>query len=277
MHASTGFLLAGSNARSAGLVAIAALAASMHAAAQGQSDSDLATKLSNPVASLISVPLQFNWDHEFGAERTGHKLALNVQPVIPSRLSADWTLISRIIMPIVDQRIPFLGDGSQRGVGDITGEFFFVPTALNQHGTVFGFGPAVLVPTHADFISADRWAFGPTAVIARQASGWTYGMLVNHLWSIGGSSSPDISSTFLQPFVSYTTKDAWTFGVNLESSYDWEASHWTVPINATVSKLTRIGKQPISLGVSARYYADSATNGPHGWGARLTVTLLFPE
>ncbi|HEY1436714.1 MAG TPA: hypothetical protein VGG82_04350 [Casimicrobiaceae bacterium] len=50
-----------------------------------------------------------------------------------------------------------------------------------------------------------------------------------------------------------------------------------MPIDATVSKLTRIGKQPISLGVGARYYAESPTTGPHGWGARLIATLLFPE
>jgi hypothetical protein len=261
----------------AALLGGAALATAAPVHAQGQSDADLATKLSNPVASLISVPLQFNWDHEFGPERNGQKFALNIQPVIPSPLNAEWTLISRVIVPIVDQHIPFLGDGSQSGVGDITGEFFFVPNALNVHGTIFGFGPAVLVPTHVDFISADKWALGPTVVIAKQESGWTYGLLANHLWSVAGNGAQDISNTFLQPFVSYTTKDAWTFGLNTESTYDWKASQWTVPINATVQKLTRIGKQPVSFGVGARYYADSATNGPHGWGARLIVTFLFPE
>ena len=85
-----------------------------------------------------------------------------------------------------------------------------MPATLNQHGTIFGFGPAVLVPKHTDFISGKRWALGPTAVIAKQESDWTYGMLVNHLWSVGSSTSPNISSTFLQPLVSYTTKEAWT-------------------------------------------------------------------
>ena len=87
----------------------------------------------------------------------------------------------------------------------------------------------------------------------------------------------DISSTFLQPFLSYTTKDAWTFGLNAESTYDWGRSQWTVPINLTASKLTRIGTQALSLGAGVRYYAESPSTGPHGWGARLIVTLLFPE
>jgi hypothetical protein len=259
------------------LVGAALVAFATRSHGQAQSDADLASQLSNPVASLISVPFQFNWDHEFGPDRSGHRTTLNIQPVVPSKINADWNLISRVIVPIVDQHIPFLGDGSQTGLGDITGEFFFSPAKPTANGVIWGVGPAFLAPLHTDFISGNRWALGPTAVVLKQASGWTYGALVNHLWSVGGSSAPDISSTFLQPFVAYTTKDAWTYTLNTESSYDWENSQWTVPINVLVSKLTRIGKQPVSFAVGARYYADSPASGPHGWGARFVVTLLFPE
>jgi hypothetical protein len=249
------------------------------APARGQEpsgDPELAQKLNNPVASLISVPFQFNWDHEFGEERNGRKFQLNLQPVVPTPVSSDWTLISRVILPLVDQHIPFLGDGSQSGAGDITGEFFFTPSKPQPGGPIWGVGPAILIPTGTHFISGEKWALGPTAVILKQESGWTYGALANHLWSAGGSGS-DISSTFIQPFVSYTTKDAWTYGLNTESTYDWKGSQWTVPINATVSKLTRIGKQPVSLGAGVRYWADSPASGPHGWGFRLIVTFLFPK
>jgi len=240
-------------------------------------EAELAQKLSNPVSTMISVPFQFNWDHEFGPDRDGHKFYLNIQPVVPLRLSTEWNLISRVIVPIVDQHIPFIGDGSQSGIGDITGEFFFSPTKPGPGGIIWGIGPAILIPTHTDFISADKWALGPTAVVLKQESGWTYGALVNHLWSFSGSGSQSINNTFLQPFVAYTTKDAWTFNLDSESTYNWQAHQWTVPFNATVSKLFRIGKQPVSMGAAARYYADSPSGGPHGWGARLVVTFLFPE
>ena len=112
----------------------------------------------------------------------------------------------------------------------------------------------------------------------RSDNGWTIGALASQVWSFAGKQDrEDVSSTFLQPFVAYTTKDAWTFNLDSESTYDWTAHQWTVPFNATVSKLFRIGKQPISMGVAARYYADSPSSGPHGWGARFVVTLLFPE
>jgi hypothetical protein len=256
------------------------IAASACTCARAQAPDDaevLATKLSNPIASLISVPLQFNWDHEFGPDRNGHKFYLNFQPVVPIKLNADWTLISRTIVPVVDQHIPFIGDGSQSGIGDITQSFFFSPTKPGPGGIIWGVGPVIVIPTRTDFISGDQWALGPTGVVLKQTSGWTYGALANHVWSVEGGNSHDISNTFLQPFLSYTTKDAWTFGLNAESSYDWKQSQWTVPISATVSKLTRISKQPVSLGIGARYYAESPATGPHGWGARLIVTLLFPE
>jgi hypothetical protein len=259
------------------LLIAAGLAAWTTTGTAQQSDADLANKLNNPVADLISVPLQFNWDHEYGPERSGHKFQLNVQPVIPLQVSSDWNLIARVIVPVVDQRIPFLGDGSQSGVGDITGEFFFSPRTPGPGGLIWGVGPAFIIPTGTDFISADKWALGPTAVVLKQESGWTYGALVNHLWSVGGSGAQDISSTFVQPFLSYTTKDAWTFTANTETTYDWKNSQWSVPINLVVSKLTRIGTQAISLGVGARYWADSPETGPHGWGARFIVTLLFPK
>src|SRR6266550_5934189 len=108
-----------------------------------QSEEELAEKLNNPVASLISMPFQFNWDREFGPERDGHKFTLNVQPVVPAKLGSDWTLISRVIMPLVDQHISFLGDGSQSGIGDITGEFFFVPSKPGPGGVLWGVGPAI--------------------------------------------------------------------------------------------------------------------------------------
>jgi hypothetical protein len=259
--------------------ALLSLAAAMPwlAWAEGEgSDAELATKLNNPVASLISVPLQSNWDHDFGQARDGWKYTLNVQPVVPSKLNGDWTLISRVIVPLVDQHIPGVGDGSQQGVGDITGEFFFVPSGAQPGGITWGIGPAVIAPTYASSISAGKWALGPTAVILKQESGMTYGALAVHSWSVAGSGPQNISSTFFQPFFSYTNAQAWTVGLNAESTYDWKASQWTVPFNATVSKLTRVGKQPVSVGAGVRWYADSPVAGPHGIGYRLVVTFLFP-
>jgi hypothetical protein len=102
--------------------------------------------------------------------------------------------------------------------------------------------------------------------------------MVNHIWSFAGNSDrADISSTFLQPFLAYATPTAWTFSINTESSYDWKNAQWSVPVNATVSKVTKFGSQLVSLGAGVRYWADSPESGPHDVGFRLIVTLLFPK
>jgi len=244
-----------------------------------ESASDLAKKLSNPVAALISVPMQLNYDEKFGTTEAGSKWLLNVQPVVPITLNEEWNLISRTILPIVSQDDIPPGSGTKSGIGDIVQSVFFSPKAPTAGGWIWGAGPVLLLPTGSDDkLSARKWGAGPTAVLLKQDSGWTYGALANHIWSFAGEDNrPDISATFLQPFLSFTTPTAWTYGVNTESTYDWKSKQWTVPINLTVSKVTKMGDQLISVGGGLRYWADGPDGGPHGWGARLVFTLLFPK
>ena len=102
-------------------------------------------------------------------------------------------------------------------------------------------------------------------------------MLANHIWSFAGDDSrADVNSTFLQPFLSYTTPDAWTFTLNTETTYNWTAETWSVPLNFTVAKLLKFGDQPVQLQAGLRYWAESPASGPDGLGGRLGMTFLFP-
>ncbi len=118
---------------------------------------------------------------------------------------------------------------------------------------------------------------GLTGVVPNQDNAWTYGALANHIWGI----SPDegdkaISATFIRPFVSYTTSDAWTFALNIDSTYGWNSEQWSVPINVTVSKPVTLGRQPISIGGGLRYGADGPYGGPEGLACRLSFAFRFP-
>jgi hypothetical protein len=240
------------------------------------SDADLANKLNNPVADLISVPFQFNYDTGFGP-RNGDKYTLNIQPVIPFSISDDWNLITRTIMPVIAQEALSDTINGQDGLGDITQSFFFSPKQPID-GWIIGVGPAFLWPTATSHeLGSGKWGVGPTAVFLRQDQGWTYGALVNHIWSYAGQSDRDeVNATFLQPFVAYTFPTATTLTLNTESTYDWTHKDWTVPINLVVSQVVRFGKLPVSFGLGGRYYADSPSGGPE-WGLRFVVTLLFPR
>jgi hypothetical protein len=204
---------------------------------------------------------------------------MNVQPVVPITLNEDWNVISRTILPIVSQSDVFPGAGSQSGIGDIVQSVFFSPKEPTAGGWIWGAGPVLLMPTGSDdLLTTDKWAAGPTAVLLRQQGPWTYGGLANHLWSFAGSDDrTDVDATFLQPFASYTTPTAWSFTLNTESTYDWEAEQWSVPVNVIVTKVTKVGGQLISVGGGLRYWADSPDSGPEGLGYRLVFTLLFPR
>ena len=143
----------------------------------------------------------------------------------------------------------------------------------------WGVGPVFLLPTASDdLLGGEKWGAGPTCLVLKQAGPWTYGVLANHIWSFAGTDSrKDISSTFVQPFLSYTTPTAWTYGVNSESTYDWKGDDLSLPVNFTLGKLVRFGKQPVSFTGGLRYWVDSAKNGPDDVGLRFVVTLLFPK
>ena len=245
-------------------------------AQQADQSAELAKKLQNPVANLISVPLQSNWDFGIGSANA-IKYTLNVQPVIPIELNPEWNLIIRTIVPFIHAESAVAGGDDAGGMGDIVQSFFLSPDAPTSGGWIWGAGPVFLWPTATDSaLGAGKWGAGPTALLLRQDSGWTYGLLANHIWSYAGWRHQDVSATFLQPLVTYTTKTYTTFGLNTESTYDWENRQWTVPINLTVAKLLKIGGQPIQFTLGARVYADRPDGGPD-WGLRFAVTFLFPK
>jgi hypothetical protein len=247
--------------------------------ASGSSTADLAKKLANPVSSLISVPFQLNYDGNIGPADDGERVTLNIQPVVPVSLNDEWRMISRTILPVIHQKDIFPGAGSQTGIGDITQSLFFSPQEPGASGVIWGAGPVLLVPTASDdLLGTGKWGAGPTMILLKQSGHVTYGALANHIWSFGGDGDrADVSSTFLQPFVSLTTPDAMTYGLNIEATYDWESDEAGIPLNASVSKVMMLGRQHASLGFSLRYWLDSIPTGPEGLGARLTFTLVFPR
>jgi hypothetical protein len=164
-------------------------------------------------------------------------------------------------MPLIYAQSPTTGGSDHSGLGDITQSFFLSPKAP-VGGWILGAGPVALWPTATDSaLGAGKWGAGPTIVALQQQHGFTYGILANQIWSYAGWGSQNVNATFLQPFVSFTTKKFTTFAVNTESTYDWQGEQWTVPVNFMVQQLVKIGGHPVAFQVGYRYYADKPNGG----------------
>jgi len=237
---------------------------------------ELAKKLNNPVAALISVPIQNNWDFGIGPANA-MKYTANIQPVVPVSISDDWNLIIRTILPVIYAESPVPGGSAHSGLGDTIQSFFLSPKEP-VGGWILGAGPVGYYPTATESqLGAGKWGAGPTIVALQQSHGFTYGVLANQIWSFAGQDNrQNINSTFLQPFVSFTTKSFTTFSLNTESTYDWQSEQWTVPLNVAIQQLVKIGNQPVAFQFGYRYYAQRPANGPD-WGLRFTITFLFPK
>ncbi len=238
---------------------------------------ELAKKLSNPVASLISVPFQNNTDVGIG-QYNGSKNTLNIQPVVPVSLSPKLNLIARVILPVISQR-DIYGEGSeQSGLSDAVASAFFSP-AEAKNGLVWGAGPVFLVPVATnDLLGTEKFGVGPTGLVLKQAHGWTIGALVNQIWSVAGDEDrSDVNQMFLQPFVVYNWKSGAGLGVIPEITQNWEGNATTAFINVTASGVTKMGKQIISIIVGPRIQVASPEGSKADFGLRAALTFVFPK
>jgi len=261
-------------------LALAQEAAPRGSAGNASDAGNLAQQLTNPVADLVSVPLQFNFADGVGPNEATRTI-LNIQPVVPFTLNDEWNLISRWIMPVVSQPSLGGGVGPSSGMGDIVFSTFFSPR--NSGGLTWGIGPVLSLPVSADpALGSGKWSAGPTFVGLKQSGPWTYGLLANYLWSFADATNAprsDVSSGFLQPFLAYATPEGVTYSVNSETIYNAKASggnKWTVPINFNISKITRFGPFPFSVGGGLGWYAEAPNGGPD-WQLRANFTLILPR
>jgi len=237
---------------------------------------ELAKKLANPIASLISMPFQNNTDYGIGEFR-GSRNTLNIQPVIPIGLNENWNLITRVVLPVITQNNITSEGAKQSGLGDAVVSAFFSPT--NSEKLTWGVGPAFLVPSASnDVFATDQFGIGPTAVALKQFNGFTVGGLINQIWGLSGSEDkPDINQMFLQPFFAYNWASGAGIGANMEWTQNWTTSNSTIWLNPTVSGVTSLGKQKIQLVVGPRFNlaAPSGAKADIGW--RAVLVFLFPK
>jgi hypothetical protein len=236
---------------------------------------ELAKKLANPIASLISVPFQNNTYYGIGPYK-GTQNVMFFQPVVPIKLNENLNLITRYIIPIITQYNVVGQNSSQSGLGDATISAFLSPSHTKD-GLTWGAGPAFLVPIATDtYLGTGRFGIGPTAVILKQENGFTYGALANQIWSVAGAADrTPVNQLFVQPFFTYNWKSGAGIGLVGSLTEDWENKTFASTITMPFSGITKFGKQIIQLAVGPQLPISGPAKGTFGWRAQLT--LIFPK
>ncbi len=265
-------------------IRIAALALLLVTAAQGgatapagESEEDLAKKTQNPVADLISVPFQNNITFGVGPKDAA-VWVLNVQPVIPIKITEHWNLITRTIMPIVNQPSIAPGVPNAFGLGDINPTVFLSPS--NASKLIWGVGPTMTLPTASvSLLGQGKWSAGPAAVGLLMDGPWVVGALANNQWSFAGWGDEDVNQFLIQPFLNYNLPHAFYLSSAPIMTADWEAdsgNQWTVPVGGGAGKLVRIGPLPVNFQLQAFYNAVRPELAGE-WQLRAQVQFLFPK
>jgi hypothetical protein len=232
----------------------------------------------NPVANLISVPIQNNDNFGIGTYNRTQNV-LNIQPVIPAHVSKHWMIISRIIQPIVWQPYPTETTGGEFGFGDMNPTFFLSPAKPGK--VIWGAGPAFVIPTATnDILGQGKLSMGPSFVALAQPGHWTIGGLVNNVWSVAGSGGrKDVNQMLFQYFVNYNLKKGYYVTLAPIITADWEASSgntWTVPVGGGLGRIMKLGFQPVNI--TAQFYGNAVQpDGGSTWTMRLQLALLYPK
>lgn len=241
-------------------------------------EEELAKTAQNPVANIISLPFQNNTNFNFGPREKTQNI-LNIQPVFPFALGADWNLITRTIVPVISQPPLFAGDDRENGLGDITFTAFLSPAAAGR--LIWGAGPILLLPSATDEkLGTERWGAGPSAVALTIRGPWLFGVLANHIWSFAGDGDrDDVNQTLIQPFINYNFPGGWFLTSSPIITANWEADNdqrWTVPLGGGAGKLFFIGRQPVNVSAQGFYNVEKP-DFQADWTLRLNVQFLFPR
>ncbi|HNS18609.1 MAG TPA: hypothetical protein PKH94_03035 [Bacteroidales bacterium] len=237
----------------------------------------IAKKLANPIGALISLPFQNNMDIAIG-DYSGSRNTLNIQPIVPFSLNAKYSLITRYIVPVIAQYDITGEDTRQSGLADalVSG---WISNAVVKNGFVWGVGAAFLVPTATDdFLGTQKFGVGPTVIVLQQKNGWTYGALMNQIWSVAGDADrSDVNQMYLQPFLTYNWKSGAGLTVNSETTLNWEANTTNAYINIMAGGLTKFGKQLVQLQVGPRIQVAAPEGSKSPFGVRAAVIFVFPK
>jgi hypothetical protein len=235
----------------------------------------LARQTQNPVADLVSIPFQFNFNSG-GGLGDGSLYNLNFQPVIPVKVSPSWNVVLRTIVPYISS--PTASGAQQAGLGDIQMQAFLSPSRPGK--LIWGIGPQFSIPTATNpLFRTGSWAVGPAAVAVIMPGNFVIGGVASQVWTFADAGGdPKVNLTLVQPFINYNFGHGWAVSTAPIITANWDAAsgqQWTVPLGGGIVKTLVFNRRPMNVGAQYFYNVVRPDAAPASQ-FRLVVALLYP-
>jgi hypothetical protein len=255
---------------------LAALAMSCGGAwADAPTASDINKLKQDPVSGLKTVFFQ-NVTVPVGG---GDADSFSIQPVWPFAVNDDWKLITYTIVPF--QFVPSVAPGAAEGsgLGNILFNGFFTP-AKSEGSFKWGVGPAVQLPTRTNAaLGGTSPAAGPAALVFDTFGDASAGVVVQNLWSLGGSGANQVDLFSVQYFATYNFPNGWYAESNASITADWLApagERWTVPVGGGFGKTFQLGERFTSAAIQGFYNVERPT-GVGDWMLIAQFQVIFGQ
>jgi len=266
------------------LIAVMLVAFPVHA----QEDDSLMQEARNPLADMISLPIQYETYFGIGPDdEEAH--VMTIQPVYPINLNDDWNITTRTLVPLlyVPESVEGLnvlpqgiGGDTEFGLGDINFTAFF--SAAKPKGLIWGVGPSVNFPTATDkLLGSEKWSVGPSLVVLKQTGKWNFGVLYRHLWSFAGEDDrADVNQSLLQPWVVYSLNEEWYVLTESVITANWEEDdsdqRFVVPVGGGIGRVFYIGEQAVDVSLSYYHNMERPDAGAEDV-IRFSANFLWPK
>ena len=227
---------------------------------------EIAKKLQNPIGDLISVPFNNNTNFNVGPNK-GTQDILQLQPVVPIHVNEDWNVITRTVLPFVwSPSFQPAASVPPFGVAPTTFTAFLSPRNAVD-GWVWGVGPVAQLPTISNkALGSNVWGLGPSVVVVKLAGPIVAGVLVNNIFSLGGTMGPRgtrYNTFLLEPFFNYNFGGGWFVGTVPIITANWDAggAKWTLPVGGQAGRVIKTRRQAADQVGGGRLLQRATPNG----------------
>jgi hypothetical protein len=236
-------------------------------------ESDVAQQLHNQAANLISVPFNFDYDADIGANDDGERMKLDIDPSIPQNISENWTIVNRTSIPLIHQSKVTEFSETQNGLGDIQYEGFL----REKHSPLIAAGPMIRLPSGTSpQLTSDKWSAGPTLVFNGNSGPFGFNLYSYQLWSFAGESDRQkINESYIEPSISFTSQNAFSLNFAAEHTINNVSNANLGYGTVTASQVVRIYDQRVRFLLGYKHSYNGPEDLKYDWGLRGAITFVY--